>query len=256
MTSSAHGVGALMTLGSSLLVLAGDRVAAPARNEAARRVMANARTWVGGYLRRASPCALDDDDVEEVVQHLLTRCSTGSSRFRGTSEGEAHAWCMCVVLNKARDLCRARRRLTRQDPDDDLDVPVQPDLEELAAAEFGRIVETIVQELPRLHRAQDVSGLVRSLRCHLEARLGATIEEQMETYGSSPETSGAGAAEPANRARNRVYQYRARGRAAGCEALAALVAQGRFGPDDVSDTRRLLGCEVAEPRRLKKEQLS
>ena len=55
------------------------------------------------------------------------------------------------------------------------------------------------------------------------------------------------------KARNRVYQYRNRGRKAGCGALTALVGEGRLGPDDIEHAVRILGCDVhhGEPEKGK-----
>src|SRR5205085_11026662 len=105
------------------------------------------------------------------------------------------------------------------------------------------ILEMVEGEIPRLHRVQDAGTLARALRCHVEARLGATIEEQVEVFGWSG-ADGPRDATGLTRARNRVYQYRARGRTAACEALGSLAAQGRLGLDDVAHARQFLGCEV------------
>ncbi len=248
--------GAGSGLVSCLLLLSADRVTVAERNNAARLVLGNVRGWVGPFLRRASPCHLDEDDEREVVQHLLTRCCTGSAKFRGNTDGEAHSWCRRVFQNKARDLCRQRRRLALKElePDSGPAKSERPGL--VIQSEFNRIIEAIVQELTRLHREQDLESLRRSLRCHIEARFGATIEEQIESYGFSQESLQPEAAAAAIKARNRVYQYRKRGRAAGCEALTALVAQGRFTPTDVTDVQRILGCDVQAPAAPRKSALS
>ncbi len=246
-----------MNLCTDLLVLAGDALAPAERNAAAARLMDRLRSWVPPYLRRTSPCALDAAEVDDVIQHLMTKSTLGTSRFRGASEGEAYKWCMRVSGNKARDLCRARKRLLRSDPEPEIEkvAPVAPDLEALAAGELERVLAALVAELGRLHRPQDLAGLERSLRCHVEARLGASIDEQLEAYGfASPDEPRA--PDAVARARNRVYKYRERGRVAGCEALAALVAQGRFDDDDVADARQLLGCDLGAPVRKQKALLS
>jgi hypothetical protein len=85
------------------------------------------------------------------------------------------------------------------------------------------------------------------LRCHIEARMGAEMDEQIETYGFEPDE--ARSPESAARARQRVYQYRSRGRVAGCEALSSLVAQARFAPEEVAYTQRLLGCDTIRAAR-------
>jgi DNA-directed RNA polymerase specialized sigma24 family protein len=232
------------------LVSLGEGASASERNAAAAKLLSLLRSWAPGFLRKNAPGRLDDDDIDECVQHLLTRCATGTSRFRGQSEGEAHSWCMRVLVNKARDVRRQKRDLLRvyegSEADTmhpELEIPVAPNLDPIAADEFISILEMVEGEVPRLHRAQDAGTLARALRCHVEARLGATIEEQIEAYGWSG-TEGPRDATGAARARNRVYQYRARGRTAGCEALRSLVAQGRLPIEDVAQAHRFLGCEV------------
>jgi DNA-directed RNA polymerase specialized sigma24 family protein len=248
-----------MNLCAWLMMVSDPALPPRERNGAASRIRSNLNGWARPYLFRVAPCRLGDDDVDEAVQHLLTRCALGASRFKGTSEGEAHSWCMRVLLNKGRDLCREKRRMisTTVDDDDEGRAPrepsVDPDLRGMAMKTIQEVFEAIQLELPRLHRRQDIEGIMRSVRCHLEARLGATIEEQIATYGDGAPTTG----KEATRAQNRVYQYRNRGRKAACEALSSLVAQGRFAPEDVEDARRLLGCDIgAEEKDKEKKALS
>ena len=238
-----------MSLCAWLTMVADPGLRVRERNEVFARVHANVNVWAKPYLFRVAPCRLAEDDVDEAVQHLLTRCALGSARFKGTSEGEAHSWCMRVLANKGRDLCRSKRRLVTGQldagGDDDDDRPhvrepsVEPDHSALAIRAIEAVFAAIHGELPRLHRKQDVEGIIRSVRVHVEARMGATIEEQCAAYGGEGE-------DPAKaKVQNRIYQYRNRGRKAACEALSSLVAQGRFAPEDVEDTRRLLGCDVS-----------
>lgn len=234
-----------MNLCGWLVMVSDPGLARRERNDIATRIHSTVGTWAKPYLFRVAPCRLGEDDVDEAVQHLLMRCTLGSSRFKGTTEGEAHSWCMRVLANKGRDICRSKRRLvpgTLDASDDDDDRPrvaepsVDPDQSAMAMRALSAIFEAIAAELPRLHRKQDVEGIVRSVRVHVEARMGATIEEQCATYGEGEPMS--------TKVQNRVYQYRNRGRRAACEALSSLVAQGRFAPEDVEDARRLLGCDV------------
>jgi DNA-directed RNA polymerase specialized sigma24 family protein len=212
------------------------------RNTAAARIHANITTWARPYLGRIAPCRLGEDDVDEAVQHLLSRCALGSARFKGSTEGEAHSWCMRVLANKGRDICREKRRTvstTRDDDDDNarsFEPAVEADMRSLAISALQEIFGAIQEELPRLHRKQDIDGLMRSVRCHVEARMGASLEEQVLAYAANEID--------AVKAKNRVYQYRNRGRKAACEALASLVAQGRYAALDVEDARRLIGCDV------------
>ena len=94
--ASVGGVSAWLTL------LATEAVPARERNDAATRVYDAVSSWAGGYLRHLAPCTLSHDDVEEAIQHLMVRAATGTSRFRGATEGEARAWCMRVLANRAR----------------------------------------------------------------------------------------------------------------------------------------------------------
>jgi DNA-directed RNA polymerase specialized sigma24 family protein len=214
------------------------------RNDVAARIHATVGAWAKPYLFRVAPCRLGEDDVDEAMQHLLVRCTFGTSRFRGSSEGEAHSWCMRVLANKGRDICRSRRRMIpgmlgeRDEDDRSPRVPeptTDPDASGIEIRALETILAAIADELPRLHRKQDIEGLLRSVRVHLEARMGATIEEQCEKYGAGESLS--------TKLQNRIYQYRNRGRKAACEALSALVAQGRFALEDVEDARRLIGCD-------------
>ena len=228
------------------------------RNRSAGAIYADLRKWATAYVRRASPCPLTDDDVDEAIQHVLTRAATGTCRFEGLTEGEAFSWCMRVLLNRARDRCREKRRFYLTSGSDrefgpDVTGPepeTQADHETLAANEFLGILADVEAALVRLHRAQDVESLTLALRCHLEARLGASPEEQVARYaldGRPPADE-----QEAVRARNRVYQYRKRGRRAGCEALAALVAEGRYTAEDVAHAAQLLGCQALYPKPLER----
>jgi DNA-directed RNA polymerase specialized sigma24 family protein len=246
-----------------LRLLAAENATPQERNEAAGRLLAAVSAWAAPYVRRTVSSSLDEADIDEVVQHLLARSATGSSRFRGTTEGEAHKWCMRVLSNKAQDVCRRRRRLAylsrraKEDvSEEDLgpEPSVEPELETIAAHELSEMLEAVAAELPPLHRLKDVDGLLRSLRCHVEARLGATIEDQLEAYGFGGDDDRT--PQSFARARSRVYQYRARGRAAGCEALSALVVQRRFTPEDVVGAQRLLGCEVLPASRRERAEAS
>jgi len=237
-----------MNLCAWLTMVADPALPPRERNGVFARIHSNVNVWAKPYLFRVAPCRLAEDDVDEAVQHLLTRCALGSSRFKGTSEGEAHSWCMRVLANKSRDLCRSKRRLvtgqldTSGDDDDERprvrEPSVDPDGTALTIRTIEAVFAAIHAELPRLHRKQDVEGIIRSVRVHVEARMGATIEEQCATYG------GEGEDPSSTKVQNRIYQYRNRGRKAACEALTSLVAQGRFEIEDVEDARRLLGCDV------------
>jgi DNA-directed RNA polymerase specialized sigma24 family protein len=242
-----------MNLCGWLRTLGASETASHERNRSAEAIYADLRKWAAAYVRRTSPCPLTDDDVDEAIQHVLMRAATGTCRFQGDTEGEAFSWCMRVLLNRARDRCREKRRfhlISGSDREFGPDVTgpepeTQADHEALALHEFQDILAEIEAALVRLHRAQDVEGLTLALRCHLEARLGASPEEQVARF--SPDGRLPADAEAAVRARNRIYQYRNRGRRAGCEALAALVAEGRYSAEDVEHAAQLLGCHAFGP---------
>ena len=244
-----------MQLASFLRILAADATVRE-RHDAASRVLRLVGAWAPGYVKKHAPCSLDDDDAADALQHLLTRCSLGNARFRGESEGEAHAYCMRILVNKARDICRAKRRtrsLTRTTDDgesEEMELVGDTDVatDEVALREIRDALALVEQVLPRLHRAKDVPGLLTSLRCHIDARLGATLEEQLDAYGYAE--GEARTPETFVKARNRVYQYRNRGRKAGVAALEALLAEGRLREADVELVRRLLdGGVEARPEK-------
>ncbi len=224
-----------------------------ARDEACTAIYRVLDGWVPALVRRGAPCRLTDDDAMDILQHVVDKAALGTARFRGQSEGEARQWVKRIVANKAIDICRrapvaappssslgARRELVTE-PHERID-------EEALRAAFDAIEETLV----RTHRRNDADTLVRALRCHMEARLGsASIDEQIDRYGFQ----GAYANEPRDdagrrKARDRVYQYRKRGREAGCAALGALATEGRYGEDDARALGALLGCKGggARPR--------
>lgn len=232
-------------------------------NRAAGQLYAAVATWIGGYLRNKG-FSLSDDDRQDILQHLLLRASTGTARFRGATEGEAHAWCRRVIYNKAVDLVTITNREEHVEAVKSSAVPVAAapvasDGEVSAASKriqamIGRVEETIV----RTSRANDAPGLLTSFRCHVDARLGASIEAQIEKYAWTGEHANAVRSEDELvRARNRVYQWRKRGREAGCRALRSLRAAGTDDEEAVSLMARFLGCKEGEcGPRVRKESLS
>jgi DNA-directed RNA polymerase specialized sigma24 family protein len=240
-----------------LTVLAADDDGTPqsrrARDEACVAVYRILDAWVPSLVRRNAPCRLSDDDALDILQHVVDKAALGSARFRGHTEGEARQWVKRIVANKAIDLCRraptlappssssgAGRRELAAAPEEKVD-------EAALRAAFDAIEETMV----RTHRRNDAETLVRAFRCHMEARLGgASIEDQIDRYGyqgtyANEARDDAGR----SRARNRVYQYRKRGREAGCAALGALAAEGRYGEDDARGIGTLVGCKGAKEKR-------
>ena len=117
-----------------------------------------------------------------------------------------------------------------------------------------RVEETIV----RTSRQNDAPGLLTSFRCHVDARLGASIEMQIDKYAWTGEHEGEARTEESTlRARNRVYQWRKRGREAGCRALRSLRAGGLEDDEGLALMARFLGCKESEcGPRIRKESLS
>ena len=234
-----------MNLSACLMLLASLDTPPRERNEAARRLYVLLGDWVPRLVKGMAPCRLSDDDAMDVLQHAVDKACLGGARFRGTTEGEAHAWIKRIVANKSIDLCRARRGITS----DETEIERIPDSHDVAdPGPLRAAVEEIGEALSRLHRPNDAKTLARAFECHLEARVGAAdIEDQIERYGYE----GANANEPRDeagkvRARNRVYQYRKRGREAGCRALRALTESGKYGAEEAREIARFLGCKPGD----------
>lgn len=231
-----------------LIVLAADDDGSArsrrARDEACAAVYRALGAWVPALVRRA-PCRLSDDDAMDILQHVVDKAALGTARFRGQSEGEARQWVKRIVANKAIDLCR-REASAPPSREPHRELAVAPE-EKVDAAAVRAAFDAIEETLAVTHRRNDAETLVRAFRCHMEARLGgATIDEQIESYGFTGEHADATRDEAERlKARNRVYQYRKRGREAGCAALAALAARGRYGEDDARAVGSLLGCKGA-----------
>jgi DNA-directed RNA polymerase specialized sigma24 family protein len=235
----------MKTLSECLMLLASLDATPAARNDAARRLYVLLGDWVPRLVRGMAPCRLSDDDALDVLQHVIDKSCLGGARFRGTTEGEAHAWVKRIVANKSIDLCRARRGLTN----DEAAIERVPDSHDVAdPGPLRAAVDTIKEALATLHRPNDAKSLARAFECHLEARVGAAdIDDQIERYGyDAPYTD-----EPRDeagrvRARNRVYQYRKRGREAGCRALRTLAEAGKYGAEEAREIARFLGCKPGD----------
>lgn len=255
-----------MNLAGFLMVLAAEGASPSERNRAAARVHENITTWIGGFLR-GKGFALDEDDKDDIVQHVLFRASTGTARFRGESEGEAHAWCRKVAYNKAVDIVNMKKREIVEAPADSS----RPQSIERTAGDLGEesgavrgeaervreLVARIEDTIRRTSRKNDTPSLILSFRCHVDARLGDSIEAQIEKYGFGEGFAG----EPRDhdgvlRARNRVYQWRKRGREAGCKALGALRSGGLDDDAGLGLMARFLGCKDHETAPRAKKELA
>jgi DNA-directed RNA polymerase specialized sigma24 family protein len=239
-------------LAAWLKVLAAEEAPRASRNEAAGEVMRILEGWVPSLLR-SGPCKLSRDDMDDVAQHVLIKASLGTARFRGESDGEAYAWIKRIVRNKAIDICRANKVILDDVPSEDRPAEAEAITEERA---YGAALRRIEETIWRRHRKNDAESLVLALRCHLDARYQA-IDDQIERYGYQ----GQYANEPRDeagrlRARNRVYQYRKRGREAGCGALTALVAERVIEADEAMGVARFLGCKGSKAAANKEKVLS
>lgn len=245
-----------MSLSVWLMVLAAPDATPRQRNEAAAGAYRILNEWVPRLVRGIAPCPLSHDDALDILQHVADKASLGTSRFRGTTEGEAHAWVKRIVANKAIDICRSRRSINRE--------PVPDARAEEDTADVGPFlaaVEAIKRYIAENHRPNDAKTLERAFDCHIDAHLRqATIEAQMDRFGYDEPYTGEPRDEAGRiRARNRVYQYRKRGRDAGCRALRGLAEQGRYGAEEARDIAKFLGCKDhrdAPPAEARKEQPS
>jgi DNA-directed RNA polymerase specialized sigma24 family protein len=251
---AAHARERSMSLSAWLMVLAAPDATPRQRNEAAAGAYRILSEWIPRLVKGIAPCALSHDDALDILQHVADKAALGTSRFRGTTEGEAHAWVKRIVANKAIDICRARRPMAALSPEPggSEGAPVR----ELRAEEdmgdvgpFLAAVDAIKAFIAENHRPNDAKTLARAFDCHIDAHMrGTDIDEQIARYGYDEPY----ASEPRDtagkiRARNRVYQYRKRGRDAGCRALAVLVEKGRYSSEEARDIARFLGCKDKAP---------
>jgi DNA-directed RNA polymerase specialized sigma24 family protein len=232
---------------SLLMELASPSATASLRNRAAATLQQRLTGWargrlIGGLLRGRA-------DAEEValdaVQHVLIKASTGTARFKGSSEGEAYAWCARILDNFALTHLtatgrRAERRCSVDTETESHRATTLPD-ERSCFTIILRVLEDAQQVLPRIVRSQDAGSLQSAVRCFLESRAGDTIEEQVERYGfSGPWVSARRDPQGMRRARDRVYQYRHRGARALDRAIRAAGARLQLTADDLGLARRFL----------------
>jgi hypothetical protein len=241
------------------MILAAPGASAFDRNQAAARVYQNLSGWVGGFLRNKG-FHLGEDDREDILQHVLLRASTGTARFRGMSEGEAHGWCRRVVYNKAVDLVTITNREKSTDHGDvganlEAQKPAGASASEVqrASEEIQALIVKLEETIIRTSRKADAPGILQLFRVHVDARLGATLEQQIERWAFTGDNAGNDGTEVAwVRARNRIYQWRKRGREAAYRAIKALAAAG-LEDDSVSLITRFLGCKEGDDIRPGKE---
>jgi hypothetical protein len=184
----------------------------------------------GRWLREVAHDEVDGV-IADAVQAVALAASARRAPFRGQNEAAARAWCRRVLLSHVSNELRtrqARRALHVRD----LGVQDAPDSSFLEAAppsenEEGRlspsgvaravaVLRLVREHVVGTHRPRDAESTMRAVWCYLEYLSGATLEQQLGTFGESESAEASGGAGPASvgRARNRVYKLRQRGRTA------------------------------------------
>lgn len=227
-----------MSLCALLQTLARDGTSRAERERAASGLYSELRRFGGGVIRRRFSRTADVT-VDEAVQKVVLEASLGTARFRGEDERAARAWCNRILQRYVLDQLRRSGRHVELDS--------APPMTAKAEADpfTGRDLEVLFVKLDtaltRLHRARDLATVSQNLQCHLEARLlGTSIEEQISRWADP----GQGAAQAAlRRARDRIYQFRRRGKVAGCQALRSLLETGEINPEEGDLLVKVMGCE-------------
>lgn len=240
------------TLLAALTTLAGDDLSHAKRSAACRYLLDDLERWGPGYLHNRFGHSLADDTVDDAIQHVMMQATLGSARFRGSLEGEARKWCRTLLYRFAIDELRRGRHIDRTD-DDHLerqrDVPGHtaampaPDEGDAFRCVY-RILEHIRAEIVEGRRGEAAETISRSFECHLASRRGDTLEEQLSAWAGFE--GGDAESNEFKRARDRVYQYRKRGRVAGCRALSALAEGSKFIEEEIALMRRVLDCRPGE----------
>ena len=169
-------------------------------------------------------CGNADPDVlhADAVAHVLLKAGTGSSRFKGTTEGQAAAWCKTLMHNHVMSAVRVRSR-----------VPAPGQTEHLALQAYDepsdegavlRLCEAARERVVAAAREKDRASIDRTIRCFLDSAAGVSTAELIDRYEAALRPDSATSAAVARlRARNLVYQHRRRGANAlyrGIEMLA------------------------------------
>ncbi|MDF1561839.1 MAG: hypothetical protein P1V51_02275 [Deltaproteobacteria bacterium] len=229
-----------MALWELLRTLADDELPRRERDAAAAALYAMVQRFGGGTLRRRFP-HLPQVIVEEAIHKVVLEASLGRSRFRGEDDRAARAWCNRILQRYAIDYFRSRKNKVNLDDAPAVKAPADDD--PVFAADLEHLFGMLLGSLSRLHRARDLERVQDNVRIHLEAHLlGEEIEPQIARWA---DPGGEASATDRRRARDRVYQYRRRGKVAACAAIAALHETGEIGVVEVDLMTRLLGCDEA-----------
>ena len=221
----------------ALAILASPSLSTTARNAAVTRLEKELH-WAASYLHeefesyfkgRSDAAEL----IRDAVQHLLIQASTGRSRFKGTCNGQARAWCDRVLRNfaltvvgKAQRRAKSERPLAAEDHSAPLD-----DQGVLHTLEL--CIDEAFRALPKTVRPQDVPTVTRAAQCLLEFRKGDTTDEQIARYALRTKDASLDEETEWRRSRDCIYQMRCRGAKALTRSLDALRKTGRFDESDL-----------------------
>ncbi len=230
-----------MDLLPELQVLANDEADPASRERAARALYARLRQMGPGMILRVRPHT-PHHIIDEAIQKVVIKASLGTARFRGDDERAARAWCNKILQHYVVDYFRRRRR---QVDEDKAPVPATArEQDPFVERDLRTLLERLHEAITRLTRPRDLETVMHNVRVHLEARvLGADIDTQIERWAKpeDPEDT-----TELRRARDRVYQYRRRGKVAACRALAALEESGEVTAEEGDLLQRILGCDEEE----------
>ena len=196
----------------------------------------------GWPLCRMSPGrTLSDDDLSDIIQHVLFQAIVGTARCEATTEAGAWAWCKQVAYHFALDL---KKRRSHHDPLEGTALG-----ETLAAPSVDPDQGLREEARQMLHHAQTASQQsIRgddkqiSVNCAVEYVFeDASIDEQIAHWAFFPHAPPAElTADDRRRAGNRVYAYRSRGVIYLTRALDQLEQEGALTPTDTEFLRKIL----------------
>lgn len=211
----------------ALRQLARDDVNSASREIAARvllvelRRLAKSRRRLGRNGHLTSNLAVSGWAVDDAIQHAALVACTGNTRFRGTDQREAVAWCTRVLTNYLLSELRVhlRERNASSVPERDLETnghsteraaltTVPPPQENRCALMSLR--ERVRRHLMQTRSRRAATSLFDAVCCYLDHVAGVPLDMQVVRWGQHRGIAPGGWL---RRARNRVYQYHRRGRA-------------------------------------------
>lgn len=125
----------------------------------------------------------DDAEAEDVMQHAYVAAWTQLARFQGASSFST--WLVRIALNEALARLRKRGRFVELvDPDDEAEAPMKHDEfdpEKAASAnELGRVLESLIEELPTHFRTVFVLREVEGMSTHEVAQALELSEDNVK----------------------------------------------------------------------------